>query len=68
MTPQQDNQDNILSFKCYNCRKENIFNRSGYINGKEEIFLEAAGTPPTKEILINCKNCSKPNLIKIPLL
>lgn len=61
------NQKEIFSFSCYKCQKENKFNRFNYIDGNEEIFLEAAGNPPSKEIIIDCNFCLTPNLIKIPL-
>lgn len=68
MTPTTNSNEDIFSFDCYKCRQQNNFNRSEYIGGDEEIFLEAAGTPPTKEILISCGRCSAINKILITLL
>ena len=58
-------EDNQMSFICYNCKNETIINRSSYIDKDEEYFLEAAGTVPTKEVIIPCTNCKTLNKITI---
>lgn len=60
------NQNDKLNFTCWNCKKENIYTRSQYIDGKEEYFLEAEGNVPTKEVIISCSHCKSKNKVKVP--
>ena len=61
-----ENQDDHLSFICYNCHRENPYNRKKYIDGNEEYFLEAEGNTPTKDVIISCSHCNSKNKVSIP--
>lgn len=61
-----NNQKDALQFNCYNCNKENSFDRKKYIDDKEEYFLEATGNKPTKEVIISCSHCNSKNKVSIP--
>lgn len=61
-----ENQKDQLNFICYNCRRENLFNRKKYIDGNEGYFLEAAGNTPTKDVIISCSHCNSKNKVTIP--
>ena len=57
-------ENNKQSFMCYKCNKENIFKPSEYMDG-QEFFLEAAGTAPSKDVVITCKYCNSENEVTL---
>ena len=59
------NQDDQISFTCYNCLKENSCDRKKYIDRNEEYFLEAEGNIPTKDVIIPCSHCNSINVVSI---
>jgi hypothetical protein len=63
-----ENQDDQLSFICYNCHRENFYTPSDYIDKKKgkELLMEML-TYKTKKVLIPCSNekCRNQNSVTI---